>query len=461
MEIIIVGSGKIGSTVAEQLSRSGHNITIIDSRPEPLQKNTEYLDVMTVEGNGASHLVLKEAGAEKADLLIAATSADELNLLCCLIAKKLGTKHTIARVRNPEYSRELELIKDDLGLSLSVNPELACATEMARILRIPSAIKIDTFARGRVELLKFSVTPDSPLAGMQLTDLGKFQAKVLICIVERGEDKVYIPSGNFQLAAGDKISIVASPHDARTFLRRIHVATNPVQQVLIVGAGRIGYYLARQLLDAGAKVKLVDSDRKRCELVSQLLPQATVIHGDGTDQNLLREIGLEHTDAFASLTGIDEENILLSLYAHHVSHAKIITKINRTSFTDVINSMDLGSVFYPRYIAADTIGRYVRAMENSLGSNVETLYKLVGGKAEALEFRVTASSALCGVPLQKLPLRNNLLIGCINRRGRTVIPKGSDTVEPGDTVVVVTTIPGLNDLDDILDRRKGSLCTEE
>lgn len=457
MQIIIVGSGKIGSTLAEQLSRSGHNITVIDSQPEPLQKNTGYLDIMTVEGNGASHLVLKEAGAEKADLLIAATSADELNLLCCLIAKKLGTRHTIARVRNPEYSRELELIKDDLGLSLSVNPELACAMEMARILRIPSAIKIDTFAKGRVELLKFPVTADSPLVGMRLTELGKFKTKVLVCIVERGDNQVFIPSGSFQLEAGDKISIVASAHDARLFLRKLHIATSPVQQVFIVGAGRIGYYLARQMVDAGVDVTLVDSDRGRCEEISQLLPQATVIHGDGTDQHLLLESGLEQADAFASLTGFDEENILLSLFARHVSKAKIITKINRTSFTDVIGSMDLGSVFYPRYIAADFIGRYVRAMENSLGSNVETLYKLVGGRAEALEFRVTAASTVCGVPLQDLPTKDNLLISCINRKGRTIIPKGSDTIEPGDTVVVVTTRTGLNDLDDILEKRRAGL----
>ena len=239
MQIIIVGSGKIGSTLADQLSQAGHNVTVIDSRLGPLEKNLD-LDVMTVAGNGASYLTQKEAGAEKADLLIAATSADELNLLCCLIAKKLGTKHTIARVRNPEYSAELELIKDDLRLSLSVNPELACATEMARILRIPSAIKIDTFAKGRVELLKFPLSRESSLVGMRLSDLGKLQSKVLICIVERGEEEVYIPSGNFQLQAGDKISIVASPHDARIFLRKIHSAANPVQKILIVGGGRIG-----------------------------------------------------------------------------------------------------------------------------------------------------------------------------------------------------------------------------
>lgn len=456
MQIIIVGSGKIGSTLADQLSQAGHNVTVIDSRLGPLEKNLD-LDVMTVAGNGASYLTQKEAGAEKADLLIAATSADELNLLCCLIAKKLGTKHTIARVRNPEYSAELELIKDDLRLSLSVNPELACATEMARILRIPSAIKIDTFAKGRVELLKFPLSRESSLVGMRLSDLGKLQSKVLICIVERGEEEVYIPSGNFQLQAGDKISIVASPHDARIFLRKIHSAANPVQKILIVGGGRIGYYLAKQLIDSGASVKLVEADQARCEVLSELLPQATIVHGDGTDQRLLREIGMEHIDGFASLTGFDEENILLSLFARHTSKAKVVTKINRTSFNDVLGSMDLGSIFYPRYIAADVISRYVRAMENSLGSNVETLYKLVGGKAEALEFRVTASSALCGIPLQNLALRQNLLIGCIHRRGRIIIPKGSDALEKGDTVVVVTTVQGLNDLDDILEKRRNSL----
>lgn len=457
MKIVIVGDGKIGSTLAEQLSREGHEITIIDRSGDPLQRTGEDLDILCVEGNGATCATQLEAGVDSADLLIAVTTSDELNLLCCLVAKKLGAKHTIARVRNPEYSGELSLISDDLGLSLSVNPELLCATEIARTLRIPSAIKTDTFARGHVELLKVQLPPESVLSGKTLMELpGLVKSKILVCAVERGEQNVYIPSGTFRLEAGDRISFVAAMRDAQSFFRQIGLPAARVRTVMIVGGGHIAYYLARQLLDSGLGVKIIESNYERCEQLSLLLPKAEIFHGDGTNEGFLRECGIAQADSFAALTGIDEENVLMGLYVRKTwPKIKVITKINHYSFQSIIETMDLGSVFNPRFSTSNVICRYARSMENSLGSNVETLYKLFGGKAEALEFRVADGSAVCGVALQKLRLRPNLLIGCINRAGRILIPSGQDTIEPGDTVIVVTDVTGLNELDDILDGRRG------
>ena len=454
MKIIIIGDGKVGSTLADYLSAEKHEVTLIDRSGDPMEQSNNQLDVMVVEGDGASHAVQQEAGVEQADLLIACTGADELNLLCCLIAKKMGAKHTIARVRNPNYVEELSLIKDDLGLSMTINPEAMCATEMARVLRIPSAIKIDTFSRSQVEILKLPVAEGSVLDGMALMEMGKIKAKVLICAVERGEHEVYIPSGEFRLQAGDHISLVATPAEALRFFRQVGIPRSRVRQCMIIGGGRIAFYLARQLLTAGMDVKIIESDMMRCEALSELLPEASVIHGDGTDQQLLLEEGLEHMDAVVALTGIDEENIIISLYAARTTHAKVITKINRGSYEDIIDNLDLGSVFYPRRICADNVVRYVRAMQASNAyASMESLCKIAGGKAEALEFRVTKEAEYCGVPLQKLNLRNDLLIGCITRNGKHITPRGSDTIEVGDSVIVVTTHSGIAALNDIFEKK--------
>lgn len=453
MKIVIIGAGKIGVTLCDQLVREGHEITVVDCNPSALEV-IGTLDVMTVEGNGITREIQIEAGVPDADLAIAVMSTDEQNLLACLIAKKLGVGNTIARVRNPEYASGISMVKDELGLSMALNPELASASEIARILRVPSAIKIDTFSGGRVELHKALLPDDCKLAGMKLSELGKLQSGVLICAVERDAHDVYIPDGSFTLRAGDRISFITKPKTAYKFFRSIGIPAEPAKRVMILGGGRISFYLAKQMLDFGADVKIVESNLEVCESLSERLPEVTVIHGDGTNERLLAEEGIANMDAVASLTGIDEENVLMSLYARSVSRAKIITKINRTTFSHIIKSMDLGSVVHPRYIAADHIVRYVRAMQNSLGSNVETLYKIVGNKAEALEFRATARSAVCGKPLMELELLPNLLIGAINRGGKILTPGGHDTIEPGDTVIVVTTVTGLNDLDDILDRRR-------
>lgn len=453
MKIVIVGDGKVGSTFAQQLSKSGHDVTMIDRRPEPLRQTSESLDLLTIEGNGATYAVQMEAGVDKADLLIAATSTDEMNLLICLIAKKAGAQYTIARVRNPEYSREISMIKEDLRLGMAINPELACANEISRVLRFPSAIKIDTFAKGRVELLKFRITHDSPLDGVRLSELGRFRASVLVCAVERG-GHVYIPNGNFVLQAEDRISIVAQPKEAANFFHRIGVQTSPLHRIMILGGGRIAHYLASQMADLGADVKIVERDYDVCTALADSLPSVTVICGDATDYQLLSQEGIEEMDAVATLTGFDEQNILMSLYASQISHAKIITKVNRPAMETLVDTLDVGSVFIPRNIAAEIVTRYVRALENSMGSNVETLYKIASDQAEALEFRVTSASSVCGIPLQDLPMRPGVLLGSIIRSNRVIIPRGQDTIEPGDTVVVVTTIPELNDLDDILERHR-------
>lgn len=450
MKIIIVGCGKIGSALTEQLNREGHDITVIDRDSQAVSAVTESIDVMGLTGNGAVYEVQIEAGIEEADLLIATTNSDELNMLCCLIAKKAGNCHTIARVRNPEYAAEIGFLRDELNLSMAINPEMAAAREISRLLKFPSAIKIDTFAKGRVEIMKFIIPKNSVLDQLKVYEVGpKLRCNILICAIERG-DQVMIPSGNVQLMAGDKISFVAPPAEAMDFFQKVGIENNSVRTAMFVGGGRITYYLAKFLEETNIEIKILEQNRERCEELSEKLPRAMIIHGDGSDQQLLLEEGIRQTEAFASLTGFDEENIMLSLYVGSQSKAKLITKVNHIAFEEVIESMNLGSVIYPKQITADTIVQYVRAMNNSMGSNVETLYKIAGNRAEALEFRVKHDPRITGISLEKLSLKENLLVACINRKGKIITPKGKDTMEEGDTVIIVTTNTGLNDLKDIL-----------
>ena len=450
MKIIIVGCGKVGTTLAEQLNRENHDITLIDCDSEALQSISDSTDVMSVTGNGAVYQVQMEAGIKEADLLIATTNSDELNMLCCLIAKKAGNCHTIARIRNPEYSAEINYIREELNLSLAINPELAAAREIARLLRFPNAIKIELFAKGRIELLKFLIPKDSILDRMKVMDVvSRLKSNVLICAVERGDD-VVIPDGNFEMRGGDKMSFIAPHADCADFFRKAGIENNTVNSAMFVGGGKLTVYLAKALADTKIKIKIIEQDEERCRILSEILPHAMIIHGDGSDQKLLLEEGIRQTEAFASLTGFDEENILLSLYAASQSRAKLITKVNKIAFENVINALNLGSVIYPKMLTADIILQYVRAMQNSMGSNIETLYKIVADKAEALEFRVRGDSPVLGIPLEKLRTRNNLLVACINRNGRIIMPRGKDTLEAGDTVIIVTTHTGLNDLKDIL-----------
>lgn len=450
MQIIIVGCGKVGSALAEQLSKEGNDITVIDRRYEIVQNLSNEFDVMGIVGNGSSHKIQIEAGIEEADLLIAVTGSDELNLLCCLIAKKAGNCQTIARVRNPEYNEEMRFIKEELGLAMAINPELASAVEMARVLRFPSAIKIETFAKGKVEVLKFKIHEGSILHDMRVSDIAKrLKCDVLVCTVERGDD-IMIPSGNLILKEKDIVSIIASPKHSSQFFKKINVQTNQVKNTMIAGGGEIAYYLTKQLLAMGIEVKIIEKDRKRCEELSELLPKASIICADASSQQVLMEEGLMNMDSFVTLTNMDEENILLSLYARRRSDMKVITKISSIGFDDVINHLDLDTIIYPKFVTAEYIMGFVRAMKNSIGSNVENMYRLVGNKVEALEFVIREKAPVLNKTLEELNLKDNLLIGCINRNGEIITPKGQDMIMMGDTVVVVTTNTGLNDISDIL-----------
>lgn len=451
LNIIIVGCGKVGVTLTEQLIKEGHDITLIDKNPQKIQMITNTYDVMGLVGNGASYNVQMEAGIEDADLIIAVTDSDELNLLCCTVAKRVGDCAAIARVRTPDYSEEVTYLREKLGLALIINPELEAAKEVARVLYLPTALEVNTFAHGQAELIKFKLPKDNVLTEQTIANLGKnnLTHNVLICAVER-EGDVIIPSGDFRFAAGDMISFVASRNDARTFLNKIGFNTKQVNNTMIIGGGKAAYYLATQLLNMGISVKIIENNRERCEELSTLLPKAIIINGDGTDEELLKEEGIEYAESFVPLTGIDEENILLTLHAKEVSSAKVITKINRINFKSVISHLELGSVIYPKYITAEAIIAYVRAKKASLNSNIETLYHMFDSRAEAIEFLVEEESEVTNIPLMNMNLKKNLLVSCIHRNGRIIIPSGTDSILVGDTVVVVTTHTGFDDIQDIL-----------
>ncbi len=451
MNITIVGCGKVGYKLVKQLSREDdHNITIIDTRASVVQNAVNDYDIMGVVGSGTDVDTLKDAEIGNTDVMIAVTGSDELNLMICLMAKKLGNCQTIARVRRPEYFKAVNLVKDDLGLATIVNPDRAAASEIARVLRFPSAIKIDTFAKGRVEILKFEIPEDGVLNNLPIMNISsKLGSNILVCGVERGED-AFIPSGNFVLRSGDLVSIVASIKDASQFIKKIGLRADKIKDTMIVGGSNISYYLAKQLLQTGMDVKIVEHKQERCDELFELLPKATIIHGDGTDNKLLIEEGLETFDSFVSLTNIDEENVLLSLYAKSKTGGKVITKINRIEYGNVIDDLQLGTTIYPKNITAEYIVRFVRAMKNSMGSNIETMHFILDGKAEALEFRIRENSPVANITLDKLNLKENILIACINRNGKIIIPHGSDSIIPGDTVIVVTLKEGFKDISDIL-----------
>ena len=450
LNIIIVGCGKVGRALVEQLSKEGHYITIIDKNPEKIQSLTNLYDIMGIVGNGASYSVQMEAGIEDADLIISVTDSDELNLLCCTVAKQVGDCSAIARVRTPDYSKEVSYLRDKLGLAMIINPELEAAKEAARILYLPTALEINSFAHGQAELIKIKVPVGNTIDGMTIAHLGrKIAPNILICAVER-DGEVTIPAGDFTIQRGDIISFAASRKVAKQFLEDIGFKTNQVGNTMIIGGGKSTYYLAKLLMNMGIEVKIIESNRQKCEELSILLPKAIIINGDGTDEELLKEEGIETAESFVPLTGIDEENVMLTLYARKVSKAKVITKINRMTFKTVLNDLDLGSVIYPRYITSEAIVAYVRAKRASRGSDIETLYHIFDSKAEAIEFRIREESSVTDVCLANLSLKKNLLIAFINRNGKIIIPSGNDCIRVGDTVTIVTTHSGLKDIRDIL-----------
>lgn len=454
MRIVIIGDGKVGFQLATQLSEEDYDIVLVDNNEKKLRMAIDKLDIFCVAGDGASMEVQKEAGVPQADLVIACASTDEFNMLACLIARRVGARHTIARVRNPIYYRQIDLLKEDLHLSMVVNPELIMAQEISRLLIFPEASKIETFVKGKVELLELPLAAQSPLVGLSLKDMYiKYQIKLLVCAVERGEE-VVIPDGDFVMRAGDNLHITASHKELERFFKLLK-RKQKIKKVLICGGGKVSYYLAQQLLGIGMQVKIIEIKQSKCEDLCELLPNATIIYGDATDHDLLMEEGIDEADALISLMRMDEENIILSLFAKKQEVPKIIMKVNDERRLGMIgDDFGLRSVVSAKTVTTDAIVSYVRARHNSQGSaNVETMYRLIGGKVEALEFAVRSDTDYTQIPLRELKLKPGNLIACIGRRRSIIIPNGDDCIVKGDSVVVVTMESRIQDLQDIIMQR--------
>lgn len=449
MEIVIVGDGKVGYILTQELSQEGHDVTVIDKNSQVISDTAAMLDVRCIRGNGASLQAQRDAGVPEADLLIAVTSTDELNMLCCLLARKLGAKHTIARIRNPEYSEQLYLLKNDLGLSMSINPELECAREIARMVKFSSAIRLDTFANGKVDLVEYKLDADSPIVGRKLSMLtGILTVDILICAVERGGE-VFIPNGDFVLQAGDRIHITGNNQAILPFFKSMGRGNLKIKNIMIVGGSRIAFYLSKLMEESGIAVKIIERDPDRCVELAELLPRARIINGDGSDEELLEQEGLEGIDAFVSLTGMDEENLILAVFASAMNAGKVVAKVNRSSYNHIIDRIGIDSVVSPKQNTVNQIVRYVRAVHQTLDSEMLTLYKIVNGKAEAVEFLVGEHTRHLNVPLHRLPLKDHLLLAVIVRGGRVIIPHGETTIQNGDSVVIITNKYHLSDLNDI------------
>ncbi|MCR5417078.1 MAG: Trk system potassium transporter TrkA [Pseudobutyrivibrio sp.] len=451
LKIIIVGCGKVGRTLVDRLSKEGHDIVVIDKNQDTINSLVNLYDIMGIQGNGASYNTQLEAGITDADLIIAVTNSDELNLLCCTIAKQVGDCASIARVRNPDYSKEISYLQEKLGLVMIINPELEAAQEISSILSLPSTLEVSSFAHGQSEMVEFKIDEGNVLNGLAIKDLNStITSRVLITAVKRGSE-VTIPSGDFVLNAGDIVLAVGTRRFARIFLGEIGFKTRQVKDCLIVGGGKASYYLAKILLQSKINVRIIERNKERCEELAVALPKATIINGDGGDEALLREEGIEYVESFVPLTGIDEENILLTLYANQVSDTKVVTKVNRINFDNVLSQLNLGSVVYPRHITAESIIAYVRAKSASGdGDDILTLYHLLDQKVEAIEFKIREESKATGVPFSVLSFKDNVLVAAINRNGKIIIPTGSDTIEVNDTVIVVTTHTGFATILDTL-----------
>lgn len=455
MKIIVVGCGKIGMALIESLVGEGHDVVAIDNSPEVLAEVTNIYDVISACGNGTDWDLLLEADAKNTDLFIAVTGSDELNMLSCFIARRMGAKHTVARIRNPEHNDgSLDFLRQQLELSLVVNPERLVARELYNMLKLPSAARVETFAGRGLEMVELKLKTDSALDGMKLMELRKkYPYKFLVCMVQREED-VFIPDGNFTLKSGDKIGLIATPTEVLKLLKSLGILQKQARDVMILGASNTAYYLTRMLLAGGNAVKIVDRDEERCRIFSEELPDAVVIHGDGSQQELLLEEGLSNMDAFVALTGMDEQNILISYFASSRKVPKVISKINRDEFSSLADQLGLDSFVTPKNTIANIIVRYARALENSLDSSVETLYKLAGGKAEALEFIVLGDAPVCNIPLKDLHLKQNTLIAGITRGRKSIIPAGNDEICPGDRVLILTSGHRINNLSEILENKQ-------
>jgi len=449
--IIVVGAGKVGKTITRRLTDEGHNLVVIDRSESKLEELSNQCDCMLLTGSGASHQTLEEAGITESDLMIAVTDSDELNLLCCTIAKQFNPDiSTIARVRNPDYGNEIPYLMNRLAIDRIINPEFEAAVDAARLLFLPAAISINSFAHGTAEIVKIEIPEGSILDEKSIAYLGKNITNDLVIVGVERDGELTIPNGDFVLKSGDVISFVSSRKVCIQFLQKIGFNSRSVHNTMIIGGGKSAYYLADQLLKSGIYVKIIEKSYARCEELSVLLPKAMIIHGDGTESGVLEEAGIATTDALVALTGIDEENIMLTLHAKQVSKAKVVTKINRITFTKVINNLNLGSVIYPKYITAENIITYVRAKQASIGSNVETMYQLQDGQAEAIEFKVKDTPSINGIPLKDLKLKPGVIVSFIIHDGQLIIPTGTDCISEGDNVMIVTSHKGFTDLTDIL-----------
>lgn len=450
MQIIVVGCGKVGRSIVAQLSKEDNNVTVIDTNAQIIRNISTNYDVMGIVGNGSSFTILDQADLAHADMIIAVTERDEVNLLTCVIAKLNNDKiHTVARVRSPQYAGELNKLQKGLNLTMTINPEMEAAKEISRLLNFPSAIEIFSFARNRIDLLRFRVPPISVLVGRSLKDIADLTTNLLVCIIERNSN-IMVPNGDTVIQQGDVLTIISMPRDAQIFFKKIGVRTNKCKNVMIVGGGQLSFYLSKLLLNNHANVTIVEQDMKRCEELVDALPGVTVDCGDGTEKELLEEEHLENMDGFVACTGLDEVNAILSLYAMKHVTRKVITKVNHVDFGDVIEGLQLDSIVNPKELTAQKIVHYVRAAGNSMESNVETLYKLMNGRVEALEFLLEKESSIIGVKLVDLKLKPNVLIAGIVRDGKLIIPGGQDVFQVGDTVIVVTTHLGFREIFDIL-----------
>ncbi len=451
MKIVVIGNGKVGHTIIQHICNENHDVIVIDNDPDLIDQIVNEYDVMGICGNGANVEILKSANVEKADMLIAVTSSDETNMLACVLGKKMGVKATMARVRNYEYDSQIAQMMEALEISVIINPEKEAANEILKIINFPEALKVDTFKNGTVDLVELYVPDNSPLIDKSLAEISQqYQVKVLICAIQRGEE-VFIPDGRFIFKAGDIVHITATKKNVKLFLHKLGLISSKIKSVFVIGGGKIATYLCEELAKNNYSVKLVEKDYEKCVALSETLPNVTVIHGDGSDQELLAEEGFNETDAVVCLTGLDEENIIISMYAYKQGVGKIVTKIDKTSLVGIMESIRMASVISPKDVTSSRIIRYVRAKNDSRSSNVITLYKLVNNKVEVIEFQAKETSKTLNIALKDLRLKKKVLIAAVIRGKEVVIPNGEDKILAGDNVIVVTTTQFFNNLDDILE----------
>ena len=451
MKIVINGCGKIGKTILASLVAEGHDVVAIDNNRSVISNITDIYDVIGVCGNGADNDVLSQAEINNAELFVSVTGSDELNMLSCFMAKRMGAKHTIARIRNPEYNDDgLSFMRKQLDISLIINPELMAAHELYNILKLPSAAKVERFSARNFEMIELKLKADSVLDGVKLIDLrSKFKSEFLVCAVQRGED-AYIPDGNFVLKSGDKIAVTAKPAQIIKLLKEMGIQQNPAKKIMILGAGRTAYYLAKRLSQINNSVTVIEKEKSICEEFCEALPNVLVVNGDGSDRELLNEEGIHNMDAFVSLTGMDEQNILISSYAASEDVPKVIAKINREELVPLAENLGLDTFVSPKKLISDVLVKYARALENSQDNSMETLYKVMDDKVEVLEFLVKENRDFTGVTFKELKLKPNILIAGIIRDKKTIIPSGEDMMLQGDKVIVLAANQRINDLSDIV-----------